>query len=76
MQWDRDLTGFSPDAPPSPDWSSVLQSWWQIPLVLYTSWWNSVVEAIWPDPAVEAFERREHADESDVGTLSGVGGSV
>lgn len=60
MERDHDRMGADLAALPSPDWSGVFQSWWQIPLIISTSWWNTIVEAIWPDPAVEAYERREH----------------
>ena len=41
-----------------------LQSWRlaQMPLILFTSWWNSVVEAFWPctPPCHHAAHHEEH----------------
>lgn len=38
------------------------QGLWQLPLTLYTSWWNAGVEALWPHAHPH---HRAHHDEHD-----------
>ncbi len=38
------------DMPLPAEMAQAAQRLWEVPLTLYTSWWNAGVEAFWPHP--------------------------